>query len=64
MVKNVMENGMNYVELNKSERLNKYNLSNFVFEHQKKMFMNHTRREAAHTKAQELVEAKWEDKKT
>ena len=27
------------------------------------MFMNHTRREAAHTKAQEAVETKWDDRK-
>ena len=27
------------------------------------MFMNHTRREAAHTKAQEAIENKWDNSK-
>ena len=63
LVKNMMGGGSNFVELNRAERLQKHSLSNFVFEHQKKMFMNHTRREAAHTKAQEGTENKWENKK-
>jgi len=63
LVKNLMNGGSNFIELNRADRLQKCCLSNFVFEHQKKMFMNHTRREAAHTKAQESIETKWHGNK-